>query len=126
MEPVCPYCKSHDIVELDTVIVEYPVEFVYSDGELEYNNDTASEVDWDTAAPIDEPDQYECKDCRKSFTLKQLVKASLKAAPKWLQRWIKQGDDMRCPQCRRKQIKSQDGVTLCLHCGWQAENPEMR
>lgn len=41
----------------------------------------------------------------------------------WLRQWEKEGDDMPCPQCTRRQIETQDGVTLCHGCGWQEKNP---
>lgn len=45
------------------------------------------------------------------------------APTNWLKRWKKEGDDMPCPQCSKKQVETQDGVTLCRACGWQENNP---
>lgn len=46
-----------------------------------------------------------------------------KTIEKWVQKWMKQGDDMPCPNCGAKQLKTQDKITLCLKCGWKAKNP---
>src|SRR5512136_1064885 len=99
MKPTCPFCKGHDVAEMDTVLVLAGVKAIHPYGDiLEFDGESV--VDWDTSEPIKARNQYECQDCHREFSLKQLQQASLKALPKWLRRWLKQGDDMRCPQCK--------------------------
>lgn len=41
----------------------------------------------------------------------------------WLETWAELGDNMSCPNCGDADaIETQDGVTYCYDCGWQAEN----
>ena len=125
MRPNCPFCKGHDIAEMDTVLALAGVLEVHLDDRgLEF--DGMSEVDWNTQKPIRAKKRFECQDCYKEFTLAQLQKASLRALPKWLRKWLRQGDDMKCPSCGKKQLKTQDGITYCYACEWHAENSEAR
>ena len=44
----------------------------------------------------------------------------------WLDQWAEEGDDIFCPNCNnRGAVITQDGITCCIGCGWEAENPLM-
>lgn len=44
----------------------------------------------------------------------------------WTETWRRLGDDMPCPNCGQRRLKSQDGITACDACPWSADNPVMR
>jgi hypothetical protein len=44
------------------------------------------------------------------------------AQSSWLDEWRTRGDDAACPQCGESELETQDGVTECYTCGWQARN----
>ena len=121
MKPVCPYCESKDVHEINLVIVTSGVKAVHIE-EPEYTG--FSEPDWDSSKIISGRKPYECHNCHKQFSYKQLLKASIAGAPKWLRAWLKLGDDMKCPVCGEEQVETQDMITLCRSCGWQVGNRE--
>lgn len=44
----------------------------------------------------------------------------------WKTVWLAFGDDMPCPHCGERQLKTQDHLTCCYACNWQARNEKAK